>query len=338
MRRSLVVIVLGMMIGNLPVTTLASVPWLSDVRQAQQIAHQQQRLVLLHFYANWCGPCIRLDREVYPRPDISSAISSNYVPVKIDLRRSPELARQYQVQSFPTDVILDPSGRVLYRTTTPADPSQYLQMLNHLATNRNPPQQPQTSPAHPTGIAQAWPPSSGNQMIPHQVDNQAWQPHHSSGAHPVHPTGASSGYPPQAAHTPDPSQSAHLHRTAHVAPEAPLALDGFCPVTLTQQNAWHMGNLNWGAVHRGRTYLFVSQTHQEQFLADPDRYSPVLSGYDPTRFIDQGEPVPGKREYGMRFRGRIYLFAEEATLERFQRSPEHYAQRSHEIMMRGARR
>jgi protein disulfide-isomerase len=116
-----------------------------------------------------------------------------------------------------------------------------------------------------------------------------------------------------------------------------LGLEGFCPVSLAQKETWERGDPRWGAVHRGRTYLFASASHQQQFLADPDRYSPVLSGYDTTRFVDYGEPVEGKRRHGMWFRGKMYLFAEEGSLERFQRSPEYYAQKSHEIMMRGAR-
>ena len=110
-------------------------------------------------------------------------------------------------------------------------------------------------------------------------------------------------------------------------------MDGFCPVTLLEQERWVKGDPRWGAVHRGCTYLFLSQQHQQRFLADPDRYSPVLSGFDPTRYVDRGELVPGQRAHGMWFRGRTYLFADEQSLDRFSQAPEFYAQRAHEIMM-----
>jgi len=118
---------------------------------------------------------------------------------------------------------------------------------------------------------------------------------------------------------------------------APLTMDGFCAVTLAEQERWVKGDPRWGAVHRGRTYLFLSQQHQQRFLADPDRYSPVLSGYDPTRYVDRGELVPGQRRHGMWFRGKIYLFADEESLDRFSTAPEVYAQRAHEIMMAAGR-
>jgi YHS domain-containing protein len=39
----------------------------------------------------------------------------------------------------------------------------------------------------------------------------------------------------------------------------------------------------------------------------------------------------------MWFRGKIYLFADEESLERFSAAPEGYSQRAHEIMMAAGR-
>ena len=61
----------------------------------------------------------------------------------------------------------------------------------------------------------------------------------------------------------------------------PLGLDGNCPVQLSEHKKWVRGNPSFGAVHRGRTYLFVSAEDQQKFLANPDHYSPVVSGNDP---------------------------------------------------------
>ena len=113
--------------------------------------------------------------------------------------------------------------------------------------------------------------------------------------------------------------------------EPPLALDGFCPVTLAEREVWQRGDARWGAVHRGRTYLFVTQDQQQKFLADPDRFSPMLSGCDVVRYTERGEIVPGKRRHGMWYQGKMYLFSDEATLEQFSRSPDiaqRYAQRT----------
>src|SRR5690606_15960666 len=61
----------------------------------------------------------------------------------------------------------------------------------------------------------------------------------------------------------------------------PLGFFGYCCVTMKENNDWQPGSVEWGAIHRGRTYLFRSQELRDKFLANPDSYAPVLAGADP---------------------------------------------------------
>jgi len=103
-----------------------------------------------------------------------------------------------------------------------------------------------------------------------------------------------------------------------------FTMDGYCPVTLVLMNEWAPGDLKWGATHQGRTYLFTSREYRDQFLADPGRFAPVLSGYDPVRFAESGQLVDGKRKHGVFYGNMIYLFADEASLNRFSKHPQLY--------------
>ncbi len=114
----------------------------------------------------------------------------------------------------------------------------------------------------------------------------------------------------------------------------PVAFDGCCPVTLKMQNKWEAGNTQFGAVHRGRTYLFVSEQQRQQFLADPDSYSPVFAGYDPVLLLDKQQSVPGSRRYGFRYGGAFYLFSTPDTMARFKTSPQVYAAGVRQAMAR----
>jgi YHS domain-containing protein len=89
---------------------------------------------------------------------------------------------------------------------------------------------------------------------------------------------------------------------------------------------WALGDRAWGAVHRGRTYLFAGPEERARFLASPDLYSPVMSGIDPVLALDNQMVVAGKREFGVFGADRrIYLFADEASLKRFEQNPKRYA-------------
>lgn len=102
-------------------------------------------------------------------------------------------------------------------------------------------------------------------------------------------------------------------------------LNGYCPVTLGEQTRWTKGDPRWGAVHRGKTYLFVGAAEQQRFLEKPDLYAPLLSGFDPVQFIEGGQLVDGNRQHGVFYRGQVYLFTNEQSLQQFWNSPERYA-------------
>lgn len=386
------------------------IPWRYDLYEAQQMARQQQRLILIHFYSDTCGPCQRLEQSVFPNPNVYRALAMDYIPVKINGERARDIAMQYQVDRWPTDVITDCQGRVLYKTVSPQDPARYAQLLNAVsadsrarnaaepvagrtpwqgdpgldARNANfgnrldprsqfaaytpasaqngPPGSPLTGPyaaqaANPADLvnpyvvpsdATSTARASAGAYDPRSAWSAAGSEHASGYASAVPPEASPSGYSPSqpawqenrffaAPAVAEPAQPAAPQAApARGASSTPLAMDGFCPVTLAEQERWVKGDSRWGAVHRGRTYLFLSQQHQHRFLTDPDRFSPVLSGYDPVRYIDRGELVPGQRRHGMWFRGKIYLFADEESLNRFSATPQMpdvYAQRTQEIMV-----
>lgn len=107
----------------------------------------------------------------------------------------------------------------------------------------------------------------------------------------------------------------------------PLGMEGYCPVTLAEKGQWVEGRAQWGARHRGRTYLFASEAQQRAFLANPDRYAPALSGDDPVVAFDAGKSVPGQRRYGVTYQSRIYLFSSPETRTTFSANPQRYTSR-----------
>ena len=114
-----------------------------------------------------------------------------------------------------------------------------------------------------------------------------------------------------------------------------LGFEGFCPVTLRREQRWIPGDKRYGVIHRGCLYLFAGPEQQQQFWADPDYYSPALSGIDPVLALDNGATVQGRREHGVEYDGCIYLFSSESTLQHFSRYRERYAGGVRQAMQAG---
>lgn len=105
----------------------------------------------------------------------------------------------------------------------------------------------------------------------------------------------------------------------------PPALDGYCPVDLLDTETWSRGEERWAVTHRGRTYLLSGPDRLERFLANPDRYSPILSGLDPVLAVDCQREVPGSTEFCVVYDGRLYMFSSAESVARFRQDPAHYS-------------
>ncbi|MBL8868540.1 MAG: DUF255 domain-containing protein [Planctomycetaceae bacterium] len=104
----------------------------------------------------------------------------------------------------------------------------------------------------------------------------------------------------------------------------PPVLDGFCPVTLHEAllsgdtaNAWIEGMPEFAVKHRSCIYWFKDEKQLEKFMATPDKYAAVLSGYDLVSFLREGVLLPGKREHGYIRDGKLFLFSSEANKKAF---------------------
>jgi thioredoxin 1 len=59
-------------------------------------------IVLMDFYADWCGPCKMMKPIVH---DFANEMAGQLIVREINVDQNPELARQYQVRSIPCFVV-----------------------------------------------------------------------------------------------------------------------------------------------------------------------------------------------------------------------------------------
>lgn len=97
--------------------------WHTNYEKALAEAKTNKKLVLLDFTgSDWCGWCIKLDKEVFATSEFKKWAGDRLVLVKLDFpRRTPiseklkqqnqKLAEKHGIQGFPTLVIVDANGK-----------------------------------------------------------------------------------------------------------------------------------------------------------------------------------------------------------------------------------
>lgn len=83
-----------------------------------------EKTVLLDFYADWCAPC----RMLSPIVDQIAREESRFAVCKINVDNEPELARQFEVVSIPTLVVME-QGKIKQRSTGVRSKADILAML-----------------------------------------------------------------------------------------------------------------------------------------------------------------------------------------------------------------
>ncbi|MEZ5072717.1 MAG: thioredoxin family protein [Bacteroidales bacterium] len=79
-------------------------------------AEEEQRLIFLDLYTEWCGPCKRLEKEVFSRKAVGDAFNDRFVNCRMDAEKGEgiDLARRYRVTAYPSLIFTDAEGNLVY--------------------------------------------------------------------------------------------------------------------------------------------------------------------------------------------------------------------------------
>lgn len=122
----------------------ASAPSWASLPQAWEAAQAAERPLLLYIHAAWCGPCLQMERDVFPE---AAPLLRRFALAKLDFddHETPLLfegrtqspfawARHFGASAPPAFVLLDADGILLTRTTGALDARSFTLLLAYVAT------------------------------------------------------------------------------------------------------------------------------------------------------------------------------------------------------------
>lgn len=104
------------------------------VEAAKEKAKRENKLYFIEFYAKWCEPCKWMDEHTFTHPSLTSYVTKNYVPVKVDVENLDGFVwkQKYKVQYLPTIIVLNGDGAVLGKYEKSMGANDLLRVLqNH---------------------------------------------------------------------------------------------------------------------------------------------------------------------------------------------------------------
>ena len=123
-----------LVLSLLSINTLKADEWMHSLEDAKKIAIATNKLILVDFWAVWCGPCIKMDRESWSHQDVK-LLMENFVLVKIDITRNTNIAQRYSISRIPYIFILDGNGKILFANRSYIGKKRVMSMLTKYQTN-----------------------------------------------------------------------------------------------------------------------------------------------------------------------------------------------------------
>jgi thioredoxin:protein disulfide reductase len=96
-------------------------PWIiNGYSQALERAKQENKPLILDFWAEWCVACNELDHKVWNTPEVEPELA-RFVAVKFDFTKndqwSKDMQAKFRIKGMPTVIFMTPNEEELGRFT-----------------------------------------------------------------------------------------------------------------------------------------------------------------------------------------------------------------------------
>ncbi len=96
-------------------TYVGNLVWYNSYEKGLRLAEEQNKPVMLYFWATWCKFCRKLESEVFPDPEVNAFLRQNFVLVAVNVDTDKQVTSLYGVQYPPAMIFITPQERVMER-------------------------------------------------------------------------------------------------------------------------------------------------------------------------------------------------------------------------------
>ena len=88
------------------------------LEEAMIKADSESKTIYIDCQASWCGPCRKMEKQVFTNSNVAEYFNSNFINLSIDMEKGegPNIAETYTVTAYPSHLFLNPEGILLHHT------------------------------------------------------------------------------------------------------------------------------------------------------------------------------------------------------------------------------
>lgn len=270
---------------------LAGPGWRDTFEEAERVAAEKGLPLLLHFHADWCGPCRQMDSKVFKAASVQRALQDGLVAVKVDISARPDLRDRFGAAKIPRDIAVYQDGSVELLSVGMVPRTAYLSILRDVTARGE--TMALVKEADPVEVVAPEFPVTRDEQVPEETEDYE-EVIGLNGFCPVMLTGRkkwvqgrnyiTERYRGVLYHfSGDEEREQFLMNPDRYAPRN-LGCD---PVVLVNEQRAVTGRIQYGAFFDGKLYLFRSSASRNEFRREPLKYTRVQHAIKPSELTGQ---------------------------------------------------
>jgi thioredoxin-related protein len=122
-------------------TTFNDYSWKELLKKAET----EEKLIFIDAYTDWCGWCKVMDKNTFSDSAVGELMNTRFVNTKLEMEKSKlgsQLAMKYAINGFPTFLVLNAKGKMVYSIEGYREAENFIAELNKALDESNQLKQP----------------------------------------------------------------------------------------------------------------------------------------------------------------------------------------------------
>jgi thioredoxin-related protein len=129
---------------------MTGVQWINNLtwNQIKQRAKSERKYIFIDVYATWCGPCKKMDKEVYTNTKVGYEVNKQFIAIKVQMDKTDHdneqvkswysfadnLQKDYKIDGYPSFLFFNAEGVLVHKSVGWKDVPDFLELIDEALT------------------------------------------------------------------------------------------------------------------------------------------------------------------------------------------------------------